>query len=229
VSSSGSYNLNGTITAVSPGTATITAKAYLSGSEISRTCTVTVNPIPVSSISLDKTSWKLSPTGTFQLDATVEPGNATDKTVTWSVSPSGIVNLGASTGSSITVTGAAVGTATITASSGGKTASCNVTVKAGSGLAITFDGFGDQTIDLTPNYVNDLSKRTNDQLTVTVGGGSYSLITWYVDGQSWNSGNSHTIGAYSHSVGVHYLTAVVKTNDSTPKYFSKELSFRVVE
>jgi uncharacterized protein YjdB len=211
------------------GTAIITVSAYLSGSEISGTCTVTVNPIPVSSVSLDKTSWKLSPGGTFQLDATVEPGNAANKTVSWWVFPSGIVNLSTSTGPSITVTGAAVGTATITASSvSGKTAFCDVIVKAGSGMAITFDGFDDETINLTHNYVNDLSKRTNDQLTVTVIG-PYSLITWYEDSQPRDPGSSFNIYSWNYSVGVHYLTAVVKTSDPTPKYFSKELSFRVVE
>jgi hypothetical protein len=224
----GQGSLYAVITALTPGTATIGAvNQFASG--VSGTYTVTVSPVPVSSVSLDKASWELVPNGTFTLNAAVAPDNASDKTVNWSVSPAGVVNLSAATGSSITVTGATTGSATITAASGGKTAACAVNVKAGSGLAITFAGFGDESIDLSPNHLNDLSWLNYDQLTVTVNG-NYASITWYMDGQFWGSmGSSYNLNASGHSVGVHYLTVAVKTNDSPPKYFSKELSFRVVE
>jgi hypothetical protein len=121
-------------------------------------------------------------------------------------------------------------TITATANDGsGIFATCTVTVTQGSGIGIEFTGFGDETIDLTPNYINDLSRRNYDTLTVTVSG-SYASIRWYVDSQNWGgSGDSTTIYASNHSVSVHYLTAVVQTTDMPPKYFSKELSFRVVE
>ena len=167
---------------------------------------------------------------TFTINTSLLPSNATDTGVSWSVSPAGIVSLSSTTGPSITVSGVAAGAATITATSGGKTATCAVTVTAGSGLAITFAGFGDETVDLSPNYLYDLSRRANnEQLTVPVNG-TYNSITWYVDGQQRYGDSSYIIiSAGGHSVGVHYLTAVVRTTDSPPKYFSKELSFRVVE
>jgi uncharacterized protein YjdB len=226
VSGAGSYNLNAVITAVAPGTATITASNQYN-SELSGTYTVTVSQVPVSSVSLDKISRELSPGGTFSLTAAVAPDNAADKAVSWSVQPAGIVTLSSTTGSSITITATTTGTATITASSGGKTATCAVSVKAGSGIGIDFAGFGGEAIDLTPNHANDLSRWNYDELTVTLSG-SYDYTWWYVDGQNWwNSGSSHTINASGLFVGVHYLTVVVQTSDS--KYFSKELSFRVVE
>ncbi|MBR0532706.1 MAG: Ig-like domain-containing protein, partial [Bacteroidales bacterium] len=56
-------------------------------------------------------------------NATVAPSNATDKTVTWSSSNSSVATVQGGT-----VTGVAEGTATITATAGGKSATCQVTV-----------------------------------------------------------------------------------------------------
>jgi hypothetical protein len=117
--------------------------------------------------------------------------------------------------------------ATITASSGGRTATCAVTVTAGSGLAVNFAGFGDETINLTSNHANDLSRRNYDTLTVSVSD-SYDQITWSVDGgDPFSFGNSFNLYASNYPVGIHYLTVVVRTSGA--EYFSKELSFRVVE
>ena len=79
--------------------------------------------VPVSSITLDKTALTLAPGNSETLLATVLPDNATDKTVTWTSS-----NTSVATVSNGTVTALAAGTATITASAGGKLATCEVTV-----------------------------------------------------------------------------------------------------
>lgn len=79
--------------------------------------------VPVSSITLDKTALTLAPGNSETLHATVFPDNATDKTVTWTSS-----NTAVATVSNGTVTALAAGTATITASAGGKMATCEVTV-----------------------------------------------------------------------------------------------------
>ena len=114
----------GKVTAVKAGTATITAKA----GDKSATCTVTVKAkvIPVTSITLNKASLDLTEGETETLTATVGPDNATDKTVTWSTSDSSVATVDASG----KVTAVKAGTATITAKSGDKSATCTVTVKA---------------------------------------------------------------------------------------------------
>ena len=113
---------NGLVTAVAEGTTTITAKA----GDKTATCTVTVSKkiIPVTSVTLNKTSLALTEQETFQLSATVSPDNATDKTVTWSSSNTAI----ATVSDNGLVTAAAEGTTTITAKAGDKTATCTVTV-----------------------------------------------------------------------------------------------------
>ncbi len=85
------------------------------------------NPIPVEGVFLDKTSLEVEIDRYYSLIATIFPENAAEKTVTWSSSNEAI----ATVSSDGVVTGVAVGSAviTVTANDGGKTASCNVTVK----------------------------------------------------------------------------------------------------
>ncbi|MCI9598274.1 MAG: Ig domain-containing protein, partial [Firmicutes bacterium] len=68
----------GTITAVNPGKATITAMAQ-DGSDISAACQVTVVPILTEEITLGDSTAQLKPGETKDLTATVLPENATDK------------------------------------------------------------------------------------------------------------------------------------------------------
>ena len=114
---------NGTVTAVAEGTATITAAA----GDKSATCAVTVqkNVVAVTGITLDRSSVSLTEGQQVTLTATVEPADATDKTVTWTTSNSGV----ATVDQNGTVTAVAEGTATITAKAGDKSATCAVTVK----------------------------------------------------------------------------------------------------
>jgi uncharacterized protein YjdB len=224
VSGSGNYNHTAVITTVAPGTATITV-SY--NNLILGTYPITVSPVLVTSVTLDKSSLELSPGGTYQLKASVSPSNAADTSVTWS---SGSESVATVSSSGQITAGSTPGTAIITATANdgsGKSASCTVTVKSGAGLVINFTGFEDETINLTTNSANDLSRRAYDRLTVTVGG-SYTSIRWYVDGQQyWSSGYSQEVYGPNFSVSTHYLTVAVETSGG--KYYSKELSFRVVE
>lgn len=92
------------------------------------TATLTIkgnNPVvPVASVSLDKTELKLAKGGNAKLTATVLPADATDKTVTWTTSKDKVATVDADG----TVTAVGEGTAVITATAGGKTAQCTVTV-----------------------------------------------------------------------------------------------------
>ncbi|MBQ6179548.1 MAG: Ig domain-containing protein, partial [Bacteroidales bacterium] len=80
--------------------------------------------VSVSDVTITPVSSSLQVGESVSLSATVNPQNATDKTVTWSSSNASV----ATVSSSGLVTAKAVGTATITASAGGKSATCNVTV-----------------------------------------------------------------------------------------------------
>ena len=109
---------NGKVTAVKAGKATIIAKCGGKTAE----CAVTVT-VPITSLTLDKTSLSLAVGETAQLTATVKPDDATDKTVTWSSSNESIITV-----SNGEVYAVAEGTAVISAVSGDKLAQCTVTV-----------------------------------------------------------------------------------------------------
>ncbi len=87
------------------------------------------------SISVSPTSASISVGGTKSLSATV--ANASGATITWTTSNSSVASLSATSGSSVTVTGVAAGSATITAKitvSGTQyTATCAVTVTSSGG------------------------------------------------------------------------------------------------
>lgn len=116
---------NGLVTGVSLGSAVIKATTVDGG--FAASCNVTVNYVPVTSVSLNSSTLTIGRQVTSQLIATVNPSNATDKSVTWSSSNTAV----ATVSSSGVVTGVTAGTAviTVTTANGGKTATCTVTVK----------------------------------------------------------------------------------------------------
>ncbi len=114
---------DGVVTAVKAGTATITVTA--SGKTATCAVTVAAKTIAVTSVTLDKTSLSLYPGDNATLTATVSPAEATDKTVTWTSSDEAVATV-----KNGVVTAVAIGTATITATAGDKTATCTVKVVA---------------------------------------------------------------------------------------------------
>ena len=116
-------NWTGEFTAMSVGTAYVTVRTY-NGKEAS--CRVDVKPpvVDVTSVSLNKTSLTLTVGENYKLSASVNPDNATNKTVTWSSN-----NTNVATVNNGTVTAKKAGTANITVkSNNGKTATCKVTI-----------------------------------------------------------------------------------------------------
>lgn len=81
--------------------------------------------VPVQNVALSKSTLTLTEGDSETLTATVSPSNATDKTVTWTVSPSGYATV-----SGGVVKAVKAGSCTITATAGGKSATCAVTVEA---------------------------------------------------------------------------------------------------
>lgn len=111
---------SGKVSAIASGAAIITAKS----GEKQAVCLVEVHKrIPVSSVTLNRTTLTLEKGETEILVATVLPNDATDNNITWTSSNPGIVSV-----SDGLVKAVAGGNAIITASAGGQTAICDVSV-----------------------------------------------------------------------------------------------------
>ena len=126
-----SVDENGVITGLALTDTPVNITVTTEDGSFQATCAVTVNPVPVSSVGLNKTSAKLVIGKTLTLEATVSPDNATNKSVTWESDDTDV----ATVNSSGKVTAIAEGTATITVKSVAdptKKAECTITVTDGS-------------------------------------------------------------------------------------------------
>lgn len=174
---------SGKVTAVAPGTATVTAKA----GDKEATCQVTVAKavIPVSSVTLDITDMKLIEGGSFKLTATVSPTDADDKTVTWTSSDTNVATVD-NTGN---VTAVAAGRATITATAGSVSANCFVTVekrvipvesitldKTNLSLIRGEEATLTATVSPTEATNHDITWISSDESVATVAGGKVKAI-----------------------------------------------------
>lgn len=125
--------------------------------------------VAVTGISLDQTAATIKTGETLTLIASIQPENATNKEIVWSSSDESIATVDANG----TVTGRKEGAATITAktASGGKTATCKITVKGSAA-----------TVSLNRSEIA-LQKGDKYQLTASATGGS-GVITY-----SWKTDN----------------------------------------
>jgi post-segregation antitoxin (ccd killing protein) len=116
----------GLVRAVAAGSATVTVTT--SDGNKTATCAVTVTSgnVPVSYVSLNKTSMKLTVGISETLTATITPSNATNKAVTWSNSNTAVATVSASGAVTAVATGRA--TITVTTVDGNKIDFCTVTV-----------------------------------------------------------------------------------------------------
>ena len=128
--------------------------------------------IGVTSVTLDKTDLTLDVNDTEKLTVTVNPNDATNKTVTWKSDKPEIVEVD----SNGNVTAKAAGTATITATVDGKSASCKVTVN---GQPATVPV---QSVELNQTTL-ELKAGNTATLTATVSpeGATNKDVTWTSD------------------------------------------------
>lgn len=159
---------NGVVTAVSAGTAIITVTTE-DGAKTA-TCKVTVNApqtVPVTGVTLDKTSLDLKTGDNTTLTATVNPESATNKDVTWiSDKP----EIAAVEGGTVTAKAAGTAIIAVTTVDGGKIATCKVTV-----TPKTVPVSGIQVQGAASIYVGDTTKLT---ATITPDGASNKAVTW---------------------------------------------------
>lgn len=147
-----------------------TAKVdYYDGFTNTKRGTITLNiVVPVTGVSVSPASATLTPGATKQLTATISPSDATNQSVTWTSSATGV----ATVSSSGLVTGKSPGTATITAKSadGAGTASCTVTVNKVAVAAVTLSS--------TAEAVINVGGTVSRSVTVTPTNATYPTVTW---------------------------------------------------
>lgn len=153
----------------SSGTANVSVKTI--DGNYTDSCSISiVNVIPVTGISLNKSDLSLSNGSTYQLQATVSPSNATNKTVNWSSDNPSVATVNSS--GLITAVGNGSAKITATTSSGGYTASCDVSV------ITPVTGITLSTTSTTIKYssVSNITKTIT--ATVSPSNASNKRVTW---------------------------------------------------
>ncbi len=164
-------------------------------------CAVTVTPVGVESISLDKTSLELKVYDTYSLSPTINPADATSPTITWKSDNEEVATVEGGK-----VTAVSEGEATITASCNGKTATCTVSVAAvyATSLSLSVDGVEttEKTIAVNERFKVDALILPEDV--------TYKTVEWSVE--NVEEGKDATIsceGIYiSGNTASAYVTAL---------------------
>lgn len=137
-------------------------------------------PVAVESLTLDATTLTLALGATRKLTATVKPDNADDKNVKWSSSNVDV----AMVDNDGTVGAISIGTTTITAQAGGKTATCTVTVND---VALNPDSVAVECITLNAETLT-LAPGEKATLTATVTSDNSDVKT-----VKWSSSNTSVV------------------------------------
>jgi alpha-tubulin suppressor-like RCC1 family protein/uncharacterized protein YjdB len=172
-----------------------------------------VDPVPVTDVSLNPAAMDLAVGGQGKsLAAAVLPANATNKGVTWSSEPAGIVSI-AGTGATVTVGPVAAGTATITVTTqdGGKTATCDVTVTGGSGN-VTVTG-----VSVIPATLSLVAGGPTGSLTASLAPANATNqgVTWSSDATGVATVQVSGLGATVTPVSAGKATITVIASDTT--------------
>ena len=165
-------NSDGTIsgTPTAAGTYSFTVTATNDYGSDSKEFALTIDQqgtIHVTSVSLDKANLELTEGETAQLTATVQPGNASNQTVTWSTSDASVATV---ENGVVRATGRGTATITVTTVDGSFTADCTVTVSrysTGGGpttYAVTAPDVENGTVRVSPSRA---SRGTTVTITVT--------------------------------------------------------------
>ena len=165
---------DGVVKGIKAGTAKITVTTNDGGKTAS--CTVTVNAVTVAvtGVTLNKTSTTLNVGGEEKLSEMILPSNATNQAVTWSSEDPSVATV-----TDGVVKGIKAGTAkiTVTTNDGGKTASCTVTVSAGT-VAVTGVTLNKSTATLNVGASATLTA------TVTPSNATNKVLSWSSDNMS---------------------------------------------
>jgi hypothetical protein len=160
--------------------------------------------VAVTGVTLSQSSLSLIAGGmSATLTATVSPSNATNAAVSWSTSEAAV----ATVGSSGVVTPIAAGSATITVTTadGGKTATCVLSVRGATGIAIT----NPSSINVSFTLASTSSYGSTISVTATASS-TPDTVAWYLD-DSLVSGQSslNFSGGSNLGYGPHCLMVIV--------------------
>ena len=194
---------SGYVTPIGIGKTTITAEA--DGKTVKCTVNVTRQPIAVSAIQLDKKSLNLIEGEKEKLSSTITPANADDKTTTWTSSNTKI----ATVDSYGWVTAKSAGTVTITATAGGKKATCAITVSKATDTKTSTD-IGDPGV-AEDKPVEDKTIKvtliTLDKNNISMYIGNTTILTATINpsnatnkGITWKSTNTNVVTVNSSGV-----------------------------
>ena len=217
-----SVDSTGKVLAESEGEAVITVTTEDGGKTAS--CTVTVKPVSVKSVELNKHELSGVKGGSEKLIATVSPSTAKNKDVTWTVenaNPAGCVSVD----SEGNVSFVEVGTATVkvTTVDGGKTDTCAVTVTS-SKVDVTGIKLDKESITATVGDAAQTITATVEPADATV-----NTVTWTVEDA--NPTGCVTIAADGLKVTVTFVAAgsakVVATSDDSDVTVSKACTVTV--
>lgn len=211
-----SVDNNGRVSAINGGKATISAKV----GGVSASCSVTVNVL-ASSIQLSESELTFVAVGEqVQLTATIEPGNTSDKSVTWSSSDKNVATV---TDDGV-VTSVDNGEAVITATCGEVSASCTIRVAVAatavtlSEMELSFSRIGattQLTATVEPNNVADktIVWSSSDEEVATVS--DEGLVTSVGNGEATITA---TCGEVSASCTVKVSSSIVTINGTTATF-----------
>lgn len=201
-----------TMKARSLGSTTIVA---VLGSSIAK-CAVSVDPIAVTGISLNKTSIQLVVGATETLSAKVTPDNATSPSISWDSSDKEVATV-----DNGVVTAVSAGKATITAASSSFTAECVVEVKTIEAESLTLD-VASKLLKVDESFIVNA--------TILPEGTTYKNVEWTVDNpdvvkiepfDAVESDNLVSAKVIALNAGNAKLTAVIKDIKATCSFSVK--------
>ena len=131
-----------------------------------------VTKVPVTGVTLNKTSLTLNKGASETLTATVSPSNATNKSVTWSSSNTSVATVDSN--GKVTAVSAGSTTVTVKTNDGGKTATCAVTVKSNT-YTITYDANGGTGAPAPQTKTQDVTLTLSSTVPTRSG---YTFLGW---------------------------------------------------
>lgn len=231
---------NGIVTAIAEGITVITATANNGNAKTTCTIYVVENYVQLTGISLEKTELRLNPGGREQLSIILNPSDATETKAIWTSSDENVVTV---TEDGV-VSAVTEGTATVIATVGNFSATCDVTVaESDTFKSVTKDimvGFGQKEfIDLTEILEGDsysiLTTPARGNIALDGGNISYTSYTWqqeglvgdYVDAQYKDSlkisvAKGAEFATITLNITIDTLASLLESQESISLLFTEE-------